>query len=280
MRIGSVSIDLLCDGYYRVDAGSLFGIVPKEVWSHTPGIRVDKRNRIRLALNTLLIRTRDATILVDTGIGGKADDKRKQDFRFRAGRLQRRLRELGVTPRSVSHVILTHLHFTSAGGATRHTPRGTLVPTFPAARYLVQKSAFQDAQNPSERSAPLYRREDFVPLEEAGRLEMLEGDCEVTPGVRLMVTNGHCPGHQIVLVQVGGMKVAYLGDLVPTPFHLEPQWVSAYDSFPDDTARCKRDILNMAEKQGWTLLFPAWEQCPAALLRRRNGKLVREPIRL
>ncbi|GBD11916.1 putative quorum-quenching lactonase YtnP [bacterium HR23] len=217
---------------------------------------------------------------MDTGVGNRPDDQRKALFRYSASKLLSRLREKGVTPRSVDLVVLTHLHFTSAGGAVRINARGELSPTFPNARYLVQRAAWQDALEPSERVRFLYRTQDLLALEEAGQVELLDGDSEVVPGVHLKVTHGHCRGHQILLLTAGATRIAYLGALMPTPFHLKPTWVSAFDSFPDETARCKQEVLALAEREGWVLIFPRWPGCPSAVPERRNGQLGLRPFPL
>lgn len=281
MQIGGISVDLICDAHYKVDAGSLFGVVPREEWLNKQDIRIDKRNRIRLALHCLLIRTGGATILVDTGVGNRPDEERKGKFRYSTSKLMGRLRALDVSPRSVDFVVLTHPHFTSAGGTVRFNGRGELAPAFPNAHYLVQRPAWQEALRPNPRVCTLYRTEDLITLEKSERVELLDGDCEVVPGVHLKVTHGHCRGHQIVTVRGAGATVVYLGALAPTPFHLRiPTWVSAFDSFPDDTVRCKQEILSLAEHQGWILILPRWEKCPAVTVVRRSGKLELRPFRL
>ncbi|MFN3974588.1 MAG: MBL fold metallo-hydrolase [Dehalococcoidia bacterium] len=280
MRIGGLTVDLICDTHYKVDAGSLFGVIPKEEWFRCKNIRIDKRNRIRLGVLCLLIRTADTTILVDTGIGNRPDDFRKGAFRYGTSKLMSRLREKGVTPRSVDTVVLTHAHFTSAGGAVRSNAQGRLMPAFPNARYLIQRASWQEALQPSERVSSLFRKEDLLALEESGRLELLDGDRDIAPGVHLKVTHGHCPGHQVVVVTAGANRIAFLGALVPTPLHAETPWVSAFDSFPDDTVRCKKEIIALAERQGWVLVFPRWETCPSGVPRRINGRLHIVPYRL
>lgn len=281
MRIGGITVDLICDTHYKVDAGSLFGVIPKEEWSKNNFIRIDKRNRIRLGVMCLLIRTNDdTTILVDTGIGNKPDDFRKETFRYGTSKLMSRLREKGVSPRSVNYVVLTHLHFTSAGGVVRTNARGEVIPAFPNARYLLQRASWQEALQPSERLRSLYRLEDLTALERSGQVELLDGDTDVVPGVHLKVTHGHCPGHQIVVVATITTRLAFLGALVPTPFHLTPAYVSAFDSFPDETVQRKKEILAVAEHDAWVLIFPRWDSCPAAVLRRRNGKLSLQPYQV
>ncbi|MCS7206550.1 MAG: MBL fold metallo-hydrolase [Dehalococcoidia bacterium] len=278
MRIGGVSVDLVCDAHYKVDAGALFGIIPREEWLNKREIRVDKRNRIRLAVHCLLVRTADATILVDTGIGNRPDEERKGRFRYSTSKLLGRLRAKEITPRAIDYVILTHTHFISAGGVVRFNARGELLPAFPGARYLVQRASWQEALHPSIRLQDLYRTDDLLVLERAGRVEFLDGDTEVVPGVYVKVTHGYCRGHQVVLVKAGGSTVVYLGALAPTPLHfLNPACVSAYDAFPDDTAACKREFLTLAERHGWILVFPFWGDLPAATVVRRNGHLSLRP---
>ena len=124
----------------------------------------------------------------------------------------------------------------------------------------------------------VYRAEDFAPIAERGRLELLDGDTELFTGLNLLVTDGHCPGHQMVVFSHGGERIVYTGDLVPTPHHLGLTVISSYDYEPESTLNQKRDILNQAEQQGWLLVFPHGHETRAGYLERRQDMSYLRPV--
>src|SRR5580765_2812937 len=113
MRLGSFELVSLSDGFFRLDGGAMFGIVPKPLWEKkTPP---DDRNRIRLAMRPLLVRGR-RTMLIDAGIGDKEDAKFTDIYGVdRHPSLEESLAEAGVRPDEIDIVLATHLHFDHAG---------------------------------------------------------------------------------------------------------------------------------------------------------------------
>ena len=192
MDLGNIQIDLLLDGTMRFDGGAFFGVVPKVLWER--GMRPDEHNRVQVNLNCPLIRANGKNILVDTGIGTKHPEKRRNIFDIEAGNLLAQLRECGLEPRDVDYVIFSHLHFDHAGGATYYGDTGSLATTFPRAQYLVQRADWEEATHPNERNAAGYFEEDLEPLQRLNQLELLEGDTEIVPGVGCRLTGGPPPG--------------------------------------------------------------------------------------
>ena len=181
------------------------------------------------------------------------------------------LRSLGLTARDIDVVILTQLGFDHGGGSTKLDRTGNAVPTFPKAEYMVQRASWESAFNPNERYQGSYYRDDFLPLEEKGLLTLLDGDTEVIPGVTVKVADGPSQGHQIVLIERGSEKIAYAGDLVPTPFHLPLKYIPAMDEHPNNTLAQKRELLDMAIGGGWMLVFGHANEHPAGYVQQRNG---------
>jgi len=155
---------------------------------------------------------------------------------------------------------------------------GNLVPTFPKAKYYVQSKCWEEACNPNERCHGVHRSENFLPIEERGQLELLDGDTEIMPGLNVMVTDGHALGHQMVMFNHGGERVVFLGDIVPTPHHLNLVAISAFDSSPEVTLEAKRDLLNQAERQGWLLVFSHGHEVKAGYLERRGEMGYLRPV--
>ena len=253
MRLGDIQLSLISDGSLRMDGGGLYGTVPKVVWNNLS--RADKRNQVKIGLNCLLIQAEGKNILVDTGLGKKHPLMRQQRYSMKAGRLLSGLKSRGLGAENVDLVALTHLHFDHAGGCTRLDSGDKAVPTFPRAKYLVQRKEWQEAIHATERSRPGYIEEDFVPLKESDQLELLDGDTELAPGVWLHLTGGHTSGHQMVLIESGVQRAAFMGDVLPTHHHLPLSYITAWDMFPTDTYERKHDLLGRAEKERWLLIF-------------------------
>ncbi len=276
MPHGSTSVSIVSDGTFLLDGGAVFGKLPKPEWELS--LKPDRKNRVRLALNCLLIQTPTKTILVDTGAGSKRVDKFRDMFGLNGNKLLRDLRKLGLTARDIDAVVLTHLHYDHAGGCTKLDRSGNVVPTFPKAEYMVQRACWQEANNPDERGEGTYYPDDFVPLEEGGVLTLLDGDTEIAPGVSTKVTDGHAKGHQIVLVEAGSERVAYVGDLIPTPFHMPLTNIGAFDHSPIDTLDQKREMLKMAVDRGWLLVFGHAAVQRAGYVEQRNGRSQLLPV--
>ncbi|MEX0761645.1 MAG: MBL fold metallo-hydrolase [Dehalococcoidia bacterium] len=276
MKQNNVSVRVVSDGSFLLDGGPVFGPVPKILWEREA--KPDRKNRVRLGLNSLLIRTPEANILVDAGIGSKEPEVSREIYGHSSSKLLRNLRAQGVTARDIDYVVLTHLHFDHCGGSTRLDREGNIVPSFPKARYLVQRSAWQEAFNPNERSVPSYGHgcDHLRVLEERGMIDMMDGDTEIAPGVKATVTDGPSSGHQVVTVNTGSERVVYLADLIPTPNHLPLPYITAFDRFPDRTLEMKKEMLERVEREGWLMVFShGYAERAGYLERRRNGIALR-----
>ena len=269
MKFGNTSVDIVSDGTYLLDGGAVFGQVPKALWELQ--MKPDRKNRIRMGLNCLLIQSPSMNILVDTGAGAKRTDNFKNAYGLNGNKLLKGLKKLGLTARDIDTVLLTHLHFDHVGGCTKLDRSGKAVPTFPQARYIVQRACWDEANAPNERGKHSYHSDDFLPLEENDVLTLLDGDSEIAPGVRVKVSHGHSKGHQVVLVEAGSERIAYVGDLIPTPYHLPLPSIAAFDQSPNDTLDSKREMLEMAIDGGWLLVFGHAFTTRAGYLDQRNG---------
>jgi glyoxylase-like metal-dependent hydrolase (beta-lactamase superfamily II) len=267
IRLGDVAVHVLSDGTFALDGGAMFGVVPRVVWEKSDP--PDEKNRVLLGLNVALVETAGKRVLVDTGLGDKWGDKERAMYRIvRPPTLLEGLAALGLGPEDVDVVVNTHLHFDHAGGNTRRTREGAIVPTFPRARYVVQKGEWEDAVHPHERSRASYLEENFVPLAEARQLEPVQGEVEIAPGVRVVPVGGHTAYHQMVVVEGGGQTLAIPADLVPTTRHVALPWVMGYDLFPVGTLEAKRRLLARACEEGWRILFYHDVRRPVGRVRR------------
>ena len=244
-------------GCLWLDGGAMFGVVPKPLWERRS--EPDERNRIPLAMRCLLVETADARVLIDTGVGAKETEKFSGIYRVEnAGsptRLEDSLRAAGVEPDSIDIVLSTHLHFDHAGGNTLRTADGIVTAAFSNAEYYIRRSEWDFAHLDNERVRASYMLDNFDPLASEDRIRWVDGDREIVPGVFVLGSPGHTPGHQSVLIGQGESRMLYLADLVPTAAHLPLPWIMGYDVEPLVTLESKRRILAQAIAEGWTLAF-------------------------
>jgi glyoxylase-like metal-dependent hydrolase (beta-lactamase superfamily II) len=254
MKIGPYQIDPVETGRFALDGGAMFGVVPWVMWSLTNV--PDDRRRITLAARCLILRGNGRTILVDTGNGSKFSEKLKDIYRLDTehSSLERSLGALGVRRSDVTDVVLTHLHFDHAGGATM-VDSGKLVPAFRNARYYVQARHWERALRPSEKDRASFMKDDYLPLREHGVLELVDGEGELFPGIDLIVCEGHTDAQQLPRITDGAKTLLFCCDLFPTASHVPLPYVMAYDLRPLATIEEKKRVLARACEEGWTLFL-------------------------
>ncbi len=278
MRLGDLEFSILTDGTFRLDGGAMFGVIPRPLWERK--MAPDEGNRVRLAMNCLLIRSAGKWILVETGAGDKWDAKHRDIFAFESdARLPDQLLARGLRPDQIDLVINTHLHFDHCGWNTR-VVNGATVPTFPNARYVVQRGELEHARRPTERDRASYVEANFLPVEAAGQYWLLEGDREVAPGVELIRVPGHTRDMQCVRLHGGGKTAFFFADLVPTTAHLPFHWIMSFDLFPLTTLENKKKWIPEAAREGWLCLFGHDPHVQAAYLRERDARYEAEPVRV
>lgn len=256
LQIGDIQVLILSDGFVHIDAGGPFGLVPRALYKRY--LMPDEENCIPMMLTCLLVRAAGKNIVVDTGLGDKLSDRMKAQWRLeRPEGLVQGLARFGVRPEDVDIVIDTHLHADHCSGNTIHGPDGkTILPTFPKAEYVVQRREHYDAIRPNERTRATYLAENFQPLVESGQMRLLDGDMEIVPGVRCVVTPGHTPGLQVVVFEGGGQSAVFVTDLAAYAVHFERLgWMTSYDVEPLITLETKRVWQNWALETNATLIF-------------------------
>lgn len=255
MIIGSYKIYAVETGRFALDGGAMFGIIPKPLWNKR--IAADQSNRIPLAARCLLLVGKNRKILVDTGTGDKWDPKLKSIYRIDTDimNLDRSLNGLGLSPEHITDVWCTHLHFDHAGGNTRRNESGKIVPSFPNAKYWIQKSNWELANHPSEKDRASYLSENWQALAENGMIELVDGEEEFIPDVQMFVAQGHTAGQQLPRISDGTRTLFFGGDLFPTVAHLNIPWVMAYDNHPLITISEKKGLLPVMTDQEWVLFF-------------------------
>ncbi len=275
MKLGRFQLHRISDGELRLDGGAMFGIVPRVLWERKT--EPDERNRVRLGLNCLLIRTGNENILVDTGCGNKYSQKELDIYGIvHPTDVVGELRRVGLQPEDLDFVINTHFHFDHCGGNTRWQG-DAVVPTFPRATYVVRREEYEAATHINQRTAGSYFSHNWESVENAGKLQILEQDGEIVPGVSVVHTPGHTLGHQSVRVESEGQIVFYLADLCPTSVHVPLPWIMGYDLFPLTTLEIRKRIYRQAIEEEWLLFFEHDPKITSGYLSEKEGRFALEP---
>jgi len=273
--LGDFELTILSDGEYYLDGGTFFGVVPKVMWHRKWA--PDEMNRLRAGLNSVLIRGGEKTVLIETGIGNKLNEKMRKIYGHKE-KLLKSFEEAGVSPEEIDVVINTHLHFDHCGWNTVYRD-GKPVPTFPNAQYYVQEGEWKHGQLQTERDRISYISDNYNPLIESGQMTLLKGDQELLPGVSVRVYPGHTAHMQAVILESQGKKACYISDLIPTTFHLDVAWGMAFDLYPLDTLNSKKKFYAEAVKENWLVLFTHDPKVPMAYVEKgEDGKYSARPV--
>ena len=255
MQIGPYRIDTIETGYVSLDGGAMFGVVPKTLWSKSNP--ADELNRIILAMRLMLIRFDDKIIITDTGVGKKMNEKLSKIYNVdhTSHDLINSLKAKNVNPEDVTDVIVTHMHFDHIGGATWYDEKDELQLTFPNAIHHVQKTHWEWALNPSEKDGASFMKENYIPIRENNKLNILDGPGELFTGIELLIVNGHTPAMQMIKISDGNKTLLYCTDLIPMASHIPLPYIMGYDLQPMQTLKEKKEYLPKAVEENWTLFF-------------------------
>lgn len=254
MKIGKYELHSVNSGFFSLDGGAMFGIIPKPLWEKTNPS--DSANRIKLATRNLLLISDKRKILIDTGMGNKWDEKSVNIYEINQKEftIKTELAKLNVAPEDITDVILTHLHFDHTGGSTV-SENGKKIPFFSNAAYYVQKKHYEWAVNPSEKDRGSFIKENFVPLKEEGVLNFIEGNSKLDDEIDFITVNGHTFNQQMVKISDSSTVLLYCGDLLPTASHVPLPYIMGYDLQPLVTLEEKKKILAEAADKNWSLFF-------------------------
>lgn len=263
--LGDFELTVLSDGYYLLDGGAMFGVVPKTMWQKRAP--ADDQNRILLGLNTVIVRTGKHTIAIETGIGNKLPEKLRAIFDAKQ-QLPRAFEAAGIRPEEVDIVINSHLHFDHCGWNTTRTPEGHIVPTFPNARHFAHSGEVAHGHLQLERDAVSYISDNYDPLIENGQMTLLDtrpGEVtEIVPGISVECYPGHTAQLLAVNIDSGGQRACYISDLIPTSAHLDITWVMGYDLDPLTCIEQRKRFYSRAIPEQWLVLFTHDHHTPMA----------------
>jgi glyoxylase-like metal-dependent hydrolase (beta-lactamase superfamily II) len=308
LTLGEFELSVFSDGTYPLDGGAFFGVVPKVMWSRK--VAADDKNYVTAGLNSLLIRTGNETVLVETGMGNKLSE-RMVKFYGQPAKLLDNLAAGGVAPEDVDIVVNSHLHFDHCGWNTVRDTNGKIVPTFPRAKYYVPEGEWQYARRPSERDAISYIPENYDPLVESGQMTLLKGGEEIVPGISVKTFPGHT-AHMLAVIVRGGERgpknaspsgakapkdldaigaaeavpfpvstpatACYISDLMPTAAHIDLTWGMGFDLYPLQTIASKKLYYAQAIPEKWLTVFTHDAKTPWAYVENDElGKMVARP---
>ncbi|MBC8214607.1 MAG: MBL fold metallo-hydrolase [Candidatus Marinimicrobia bacterium] len=255
LKIGKWDVYPLETGTFRLDGGAMMGSVPKVLWEKTNS--ADKLNRINLAMRCLLLDDGENRVVIETGIGNKNSDKFIDNFHIKQGiaTLSNTLSNVGYSIADITDVIITHLHFDHSGGATSIDENGELIPTFPNAKYWISETNWNHANNPNPKDRASYLNENFLPLKDAGVLNLIPDNSDIMNGISTIGVNGHTVGQQLIKINSMNETLVFCGDLIPIRSHLRLPYIMGYDLSAIQTLQEKTEFLNQASKGNWWLWF-------------------------
>ncbi|HTF99051.1 MAG TPA: MBL fold metallo-hydrolase [Nitrospirota bacterium] len=253
--LNEFTVTWLNGGRFELDGGAMFGVVPKALWQKKYPTTED--NYISMSTWPILVRTPKALVLIESGFGNKLTDKQKKIFRVQEEwSIPDELKKIGIDRGDINYVVLTHYDFDHAGGVIMQNDAGNPELTFPHALHIVQKTEWEDVVNPNARSINTYWPVNNEMLRGNSKLELVDGDADIVPGITVVRTGGHTRGYQIVRVESGNETMLHLGDLFPTHAHANPLWVMAYDNFPLDTVALKQKWFGLgAQAKAWFTFY-------------------------
>jgi len=276
-RFGDFTIYSFVERSFRLDGGTMFGVVPKKIWGNL--VKVDEDNLVPMNTNLFVVDTGKHKLLFDTGLGTLLSKKEAKIYAaFEPSAIETGLNELGFSTDDIDYVLLSHLHTDHAGG-TVVVHNGSMTPRFAKARYVVQKEEWDDAMNPDERTAAVYKVDMLKVIEDAGQLDLVDGNVELLPGVRLVKTGGHTAGHQGMEFTSGGKTVVYYADVIPFSQHFKVPYVASVDLYPRDTMKVKRELTRRVLDGGFAIAFDHDTEIPIGRAREEGLKTVIEPVR-
>ncbi len=241
-------------GYFKLDGGAMFGIVPKSIWSKINP--ADENNMCSWALRCLLIQDADRLTLVDTGMGNKQSEKFFGHYYLHGDdTLEKSLAQYGFTKDDITDVILTHLHFDHCGGAIIKE-REIFVPAFKNATYWSNERHWNWALNPNDREKASFLKENILPIQESGKLKFIETSAnDFPPNIMIRQVFGHTEAMMLPQIVYKEKTILYMADLLPSTGHIPLPYVMGYDMFPATTLIEKENFLTEALQNDYILFF-------------------------
>jgi len=242
-------------GNFKLDGGAMFGVVPKVLWSKA--YPCDENNLCNWSMRCMLVVDGDRKILIDNGIGEKQDEKWLKHYYLNGeATLEGSLAEAGFLPKDITDVILTHMHFDHCGGSVKwNNERTGYELAFPNATYWTSHQQFDWATKPNRREKASFLKENILPIQESGRLRLVEDEGEYIPNITFKLYHGHTEGQVIPHIRYNGKTVVFMADLMPSAAHIPMPWIMAYDTKPLQTLKDRERFYKEALAEDYILFF-------------------------
>ncbi len=249
LKLGQFEVFCIVDNRFHLDAGSVYGIVPKTIWSKIQ--QADEDNLLPFDINVFLVKAHGKNILLDSGLGDFLLDKQRKLYGVnQPSALVSGLVQLGLASKDIDFVILSHLHWDHVGGCIKQVD-GKPAVVFSKAKHVIHADEWEDANNPDERTLGVYFPNRLQAISDAGLLQLVGNNTEILRGIRAVRIGGHTRGQLGVEVESEDAKLIYYADNFLSCHHLKIPYVSATDLFPLETQRCKREMLPKIVAGGW-----------------------------
>ena len=276
-----MNVHIIETGYFKLDGGAMFGVVPKSIWNKLNP--ADENNMCTWALRSILIEDEGRVILIDTGMGTKQDEKFFGHYYLHGdSSLESSLQKAGFRKEDITDVIHTHLHFDHCGGAIERV-NGELVPTFPNATYWSNERHWRCATEPNDREKASFLKENILPMKESGKLKMIdvkEALSRFTKNISIRFAYGHTNAMMLPQIVYNGRTFVFMADLLPSAAHLPIPYVMAYDMFPLTSLQEKKSFLEEAVTNDYVLIFQHDPKIVACTLHRtEKGIRMKEEYR-
>ncbi|MBY0476521.1 MAG: MBL fold metallo-hydrolase [Chitinophagaceae bacterium] len=262
-------------GYFKLDGGAMFGVVPKVMWNKLNP--ADENNLCSWAMRCLLIEDGDRLILIDNGIGDKQDEKFLGHYHLHGtDTLDSSLAKHGFSKNDITDVFLTHLHFDHCGGSIKREG-DQLVPAFKNATFWSNECHWEWATKPNDREKASFLKENILPIQESGQLKFINGDNYIrsssdgwtayppssaidvlipfSESISIRLADGHTSSMMLPQIKYKDKTIVYMADLLPSVAHLPIPYVMAYDTRPMHTLNEKKDFLLEAVTKDFVLFF-------------------------
>lgn len=254
-----MKIHVLNTGFFKLDGGAMFGVVPKTMWQKTNP--TDENNMCSWAMRSLLIEDGNRLMLIDAGIGDKQSEKFfSHYYMYGSDSLHGNLAKLGFHANDITDVFLTHLHFDHCGGAINwNESKNGYRPAFPSATYWSTEQHWRWATEPNPREKASFLAENILPIQESGQLKFINRTGDFTknafPNIDVLFVDGHTESMMIPHIHYQGKTLVFMADLLPSTGHVPLPFVMGYDTRPLITMEEKKKFLNKASAENYVLFL-------------------------
>ena len=253
-------------GYFKLDGGAMFGVVPKSMWNKLNP--ADENNMCSWALRCMLIQDENKLVLIDNGMGNKQDAKFFGLYYLHGDdSIEKSLANYGFAKDDITDVVLTHLHFDHCGGSIEKQGDKFLT-AFKNANYWSNERHWQWATQPNDREKASFLKENILPIQESGQLKFIDQKTEwnlinkfelqpsgILSNMSFIFANGHTDAMMLPVINYKEKTIVFMADLLPSAAHIPLPYVMAYDMFPLTTLQEKKSFLTNAVANNYVLFF-------------------------